>query len=147
MCLKRHLLVMRDKFIKFMYGRYGIDELGKHTLIFAIAVSVLGMIFNLFSLDVASFVCSLLSMTCVAICFFRALSKNINRRVMENHKYLGKTEKIRGKIKFLQTRFRERKTYKYVKCPQCKNYSRVPRGKGKIKITCRVCKRQFDKKV
>ena len=114
---------MRDKFIRFMYGRYGMDELGKHMLIFAISVSVLGMIFNLFSLDFSSFICSVLSLTFVAICFFRALSKNINRRVMENHKYLGKTEKIRGKRKFLQTRYRERKTYKYVKCPQCKNLS------------------------
>ncbi len=138
---------MRDKFIKFMYGRYGMDELGKHMLVLAIAVSVLGVIFNLFSLDVVSFICSMLSVILVAICFFRALSKNINRRVMENHKYLGKTEKIRNHFKLMRTRYRERNVYKYVRCPQCKNYSRVPKGKGKIKITCRVCKKQFEKKV
>ena len=37
---------MRDKFIKFMYGRYGVDEFGKYMLVTAIVLSLLGLIFN-----------------------------------------------------------------------------------------------------
>ncbi len=138
---------MRDKIIRFMYGRYGVDELGKQMLISSLFISLLGMILNLFKLKIAPFICSLLSFIIIGIIIFRALSKNINRRVMENHKYLAKTEKLRNRIKFEKTRCADRKNYRYIKCPNCKNYSRVPRGKGKIKITCRVCKKQFDKKV
>ena len=138
---------MRDKIIRFMYGRYGVDELGKHMLISSLVISLLGMILNLFKLKIAPFICSILSFIIIGIIISRALSKNINRRVMENHKYLAKTEKLRNRIKFEKTRFADRKNYRYIKCPNCKNYSRVPRGKGKIKITCRVCKKQFDKKV
>lgn len=138
---------MRDKIIRFMYGRYGVDELGKQMLISSLFISLLGMILNLFKLKIAPFICSILSFIIIGSIIFRALSKNINRRVMENHKYLAKTEKLRNRIKFEKTRFADRKNYRYIKCPNCKNYSRVPRGKGKIKITCRVCKKQFDKKV
>ena len=66
---------------------------------------------------------------------------------LENHKFLKKTSKLRAWFKFCRTRYSDRKVYKYVKCPNCKNYSRVPKGKGKIKITCRVCKKQFDRSV
>ncbi len=138
---------MRDKIIRFMYGRYGVDELGKHMLVASIVISLLGMVLNLFRLKYVPFICSILSFAVIGIIIFRALSKNINRRVLENHRYLGKTEKVRAKIRFEKTRFADRKNYRYVKCPNCKNYSRVPKGKGKIKITCRVCKKQFDKKV
>ena len=137
---------MRDKFIKFMYGRYGVDEYGKSMLTCALILSILSIIFNLF-FSLGSFICSTLSFLLLFRIIFRALSKNINKRVLENHKFLGRTEKIREKIKFLRTRFRDRKQYKYIKCPHCKNYNRLPKGKGKIKITCRVCKKQMEKKV
>ena len=137
----------RDKLIKFMYGRYGVDELGRDLLYLALGFSLLSIVLNIFHVRTVTLVLSLLSILVMIFIIFRALSRNINRRVMENHKYLAKTEKIRTKFRFWRQRFRERKTYRYVRCPHCKNYSRVPRGKGKIKITCRVCKKQFEKKV
>lgn len=135
---------MRDKFIKFMYGRYGVDEFGKYMLVTAIVLSLLGLIFNGFWISLA---CSLLSTVLMVYIIYRAFSKNINKRVLENHKFLKRTSKFRAWLKFCRTRYRDRKVYKYVKCPNCKNYSRVPKGKGKIKITCRVCKKQFDRSV
>ena len=134
---------MRDKFIKFMYGRYGVDELNKTGAFIAIGLSLLGMFFK----GWASFAISTLSFLVVIFVVFRTFSKNINKRVMENHKFLAKTNKMRNYFRFCKTRFNDRKLYRYIKCPKCKNYSRVPKGKGKIKITCRVCKQQFDKKV
>ncbi len=134
---------MRDKFIKFMYGRYGVDELNKSAAILALVLSFVSMLLS----GWFSLACSTLSFAIVVLVVYRSLSKNINKRVMENHKFLARTNKIRTWFRFCKTRFNDRKTYRYIKCPSCKNYSRVPKGKGKIKITCRVCKKQFDKKV
>lgn len=139
---------MRDKFLKFMYGRYGVDEYGKFMLLTAVVFSFLGMIINLFNFGFwISFICSCLSTGLIIYIIYRAFSKNINKRVLENHKFLGKTAKFRTWLQFCKTRYNDRNLYRYVKCPNCKNYCRVPKGKGKIKITCRVCKRQFERKV
>ncbi len=139
---------MRDKFLKFMYGRYGVDEFGRSMLITAIVLSVVGMIINLFKIGFwISFSLSTISTILMVYIIYRAFSRNINKRVLENHKFLGRTAKIRNYFRFCKTRYKDRKSFSYVKCPNCKNYSRVPKGKGKIKITCRVCKKQFEKNV
>lgn len=134
---------MRNKFLQFMIGRYGVDEFSKTLAIIAVLLSLLRLFFN----GWASFVLSVISLIIVILVLYRTFSKNINKRVMENHKFLSKTSKIRAWFRFCKTRFNDRKTYRYIKCPNCKNYSRVPKGKGKIKITCRVCKKQYEKKV
>ena len=134
---------MREKFMRFMIGRYGVDEFGKTMAFTAIFLSVL----RLFLTGWASFILSLITFLLIIFVLYRTFSKNINKRVMENHKFLSKTSKLRAWFRFTKTRYDDRKLYRYIKCPNCKNYSRVPKGKGKIKITCRVCKKQFDKKV
>ena len=134
---------MREKFMRFMIGRYGVDEFSKTMAFTVVFLSIL----RLFLTGWASLIFSILSLLLVVFVIYRTFSKNINKRVMENHKFLSKTNKLRSWIQFTKTRYCDRKTYRYIKCPNCKNYSRVPKGKGKIKITCRVCKKQFDKKV
>lgn len=138
---------MFSRFQRFMYGRYGVDELSRDLLWVAIGFSVIGMILGFFPLRYVSLAFSALSFLLIIYILTRVFSKNINRRVMENHKYLAKTEKIRKKFRFAKMRFRDRKIFRYVRCPYCKTYSRVPRGKGKIRITCRSCHKQFQKKV
>lgn len=139
--------MLGDKFKKFMYGRYGVDQFGKDMLVVGVSLSFLSMILNWFSIPIVTTVLSVLSTTLLIYIIYRTFSKNINKRVMENNKYLGKKVRFLTKIKFNVTRVKDSKDFVYIKCPKCKNYSRVPRGKGKIKITCRVCKTQFDKKV
>ena len=39
--------------------------------------------------------------------------------------------------------WREYRTYRYLICPQCSQRLRVPRGKGKIRVTCTKCRNQF----
>lgn len=134
---------MREKFMRFMIGRYGADEFSKTMAFTAVFLSLL----RLFLKGWASFVLSILTLFLIVFVIYRTFSKNINKRVMENHKFLSKTNKLRAWLRFTKTRYNDRKIYRYIKCPNCKNYSRVPKGKGKIKITCRVCKKQFNKKV
>ncbi len=134
---------LKNRFIKFMYGRYGVDKFGKDMLVAALVLSFTSAILSLFAPNAVSLPFSALSFAFLIFIFYRAFSKNINKRVYENNLYINKTEKLRKKITFFKTRFNDRKKYKYVKCTHCKNYCRVPRKKGKIKITCRVCKNQF----
>ena len=67
-----------------------------------------------------------------AIC--RTLSRNTYKRYQENRKFL----QIVGRLKDRQNR--------YFDCPKCHQLVRVPRGKGKISITCPKCGTQFIKK-
>ncbi len=46
----------------------------------------------------------------------------------------------------LKKRWAQRSTYRFFKCPQCKQTVRVPKGRGKICITCPKCKTEFIKK-
>ena len=136
-----------DKFKKFMYGRYGVDQFGKDMVILGVSLSVLSMLLNWFNIPLITTVLSLVSTTLIVYIIYRTFSKNINRRVMENNKYLGKKNRFLTICRFNITRLKDSKEFVYIKCPNCKKFSRVPRGRGKIKITCRVCKTQFNKKV
>lgn len=139
--------MLGDKFRKFMYGRYGVDQFGKELLIFAVVVSLASMVISWFGIPIVTTVLSSLTTILMIYIIYRAFSKNINRRVMENNKYINLKTKAIAKVQFNVTRIKDAKNFKYVCCPKCKHYSRVPRGKGKIKITCRVCRNQFEKKV
>ena len=65
---------------------------------------------------------------------YRMLSKSTYRRYQENRRFLQLIDRIK-----------DRKN-RYYKCPKCKQLVRVPRGKGKISITCPRCKEKFVKK-
>ena len=74
----------------------------------------------------------------------RAFSKNIYVRRMENDKIVSVVNKIKRNYKRNLTQFKNRKEYKYIKCDNCHQKMRVPRGKGKIKVTCPKCKYQME---
>ena len=77
---------------------------------------------------------------------FRLLSKNQEKRQMENARFLALFRAVvlwfRRRKQTLQTD----KEYYYFKCPTCSQMLRVPRGKGKISITCRNCGTVFQEK-
>ena len=43
-------------------------------------------------------------------------------------------------------RSHDRKLYHYYRCPKCRQKLRVPRGRGRIQISCPRCGTQFIKK-
>ena len=87
-----------------------------------------------------------LSWAALLFSVFRTLSKNTQKRASENYKYFVCKNKVLSRFRRLKTRFQERKTHRYFRCPQCKATVRVPKGKGKIRITCPKCRNQFIKK-
>lgn len=129
---------MKEKFMRFMAGRYGFDTFGKFTLIAALAAMVL-------STFTQSYILSILSWALIIYTYFRMFSRQVYKRSAENQAFLSKTYKIRcwfGKQKNILS---QRKTHHIYKCPSCKQKIRVPKGKGKIEIRCPKCSNTFIK--
>lgn len=130
---------MRDKFMRFMMGRYGTDEFSKFLLGFAVALMVLNLFVRIGLLNT-------LVMVLLVYVYFRMFSKNIQKRYEENMKYLQLRGKVFQRFEKEKRMAADRKVNHIYKCPTCKQKIRVPKGKGKICITCPKCRTEFTKK-
>ncbi len=124
---------------RFMAGRYGSDQLNNAFLLLSLLLLVIEWITRWNWIGI--FILALLF-----LCYFRMFSRNIQARYAENQRFLRKWWPISNRLKNARMRFQDRKTHRYFKCPQCKQRLRVPRGKGKINITCPHCRHQFIRK-
>ena len=129
---------MKEKFMRFMYGRYGVDTLGKYSLGAGLATMVLSIVFDSYTL-------SLLSWFFIILTYFRMFSRNLYKRSSENQTFLNKTYKLRTWFGKQKTMMAQRKTHHIYRCPGCKQKIRVPRGKGRIEIRCPKCHTTFIK--
>lgn len=129
---------MREKLQRFMWGRYGNDQLNRFLMITVLVFLVLSMIFRgpFYFIALAALIYS----------YFRMFSRNITKRAAENQWYLQKTMKARGWFRKKKRELSQMKQYHIYKCPKCKQKIRVPRGRGRIAITCRKCGTEFVKK-
>lgn len=132
-------MIVREKFMRFMYGRYGLDTLGKYTIGAALAAMVLSNIFD-------NYMLALLSWAFLILAYFRMFSKNVYKRSAENQTFLTKTQRLRGWFTTQKNLLAQRKTHHIYRCPGCKQKIRVPRGKGRIEIRCPKCSTTFIKK-
>lgn len=123
----------------FMRGRYGPDQLSIFLLVLFLIISVVS---SFTGLPILMY----LSLLLILWCWFRILSRKAYKRSAENTKFLRMVYPITSRVHVLKKRLRDRKTYKYYKCPKCKQELRVPKGKGEITITCPKCKTKFDKR-
>lgn len=122
-----------------MYGRNGVDSLGKFVLVISIIVMLLAGWTD-------SLILSYLSWIGIIYLYFRMFSRNIYKRSSENQWYLNKTYKVRTFFYRQKNLLLQRKTYHIYKCPTCRQKIRVPRGKGRIEIRCPKCNTRFIKK-
>ena len=129
---------MKEKFMRFMYGRYGVDTLGKYSLGAGLATMVLSIVFDSYTL-------SLLSWFFIILTYFRMFSRNLYKRSSENQTFLNKTYKLRTWFCKQKNMLTQRKTHHIYRCPGCKQKIRVPRGKGRIEIRCPKCHTTFIK--
>ena len=130
---------MRERMQRFMAGRYGTDQLSKMYL----AVTFILLIVSMFSkLSIIYLVALLL----LAYTYYRMFSKNVSKMYAQNQKYLNVKYNLVAKMDARKKRWVQRKEYHFYKCPSCKQRVRVPRGKGKISITCPKCRTEFIKK-
>lgn len=134
---------MKEKLIRFMQGRYGVDSFSKFMLISGLVVVMLS---SFLSGNVLGVICYVAGWFLVIFCYFRMFSRNITKRYAENQTFLAKTYKIRSFFQGQKNVWKLRKTHHIYKCPNCKQKIRIPRGKGKIEIRCPKCSTTFIKK-
>ena len=110
---------------RFMYGRNGADQLGLTTIWAVLLLDVVNMFIRQQTVHlIISFLSTVLLVIAVYRVFARFLEKvwwPIKRRAAGNKQQ------------------RTDKEHKYFTCPNCRTVCRVPRGKGKIVITCPKC--------
>lgn len=130
---------MREKFYRFMSGRNGMDDISRMQTWLALILLVPGIItrMNLFTL---------LALIVIIHMYFRIFSKNTAKRYEENQKYLNFRYNRTVAWNRFKKRMAERKTHRFYKCPSCKQKVRVPKGHGKIEITCPKCRETFTRK-
>ena len=128
-----------NAFARFMYGRNGGDHLGLALVWTAVALNII----NIFvKSEVVYLVVNTASGAVMLWAIFRMFSKNLAKRRAENAKFLQRVWwPLKGKI----ARAKD-KDHKYFTCPNCRTVCRVPRGKGKLVITCPKCRNQIHGK-
>lgn len=129
---------MKEKLQHFMIGRYGMDSFSK----FLLGVTLVLCIFNSFFKNVF-----LHSWTLVLIVYiyYRIFSRDTQKRYQENLKFLQLKNKFLAKFQREKSYMKQRKTHHIYKCPTCQQKIRIPKGKGRICITCPKCKTEFTK--
>lgn len=136
---------MRDKFNKFMQGRYGVDDFSRFIMGVALTLIILTMVVTMFNRNVGS-ILDFLGIAAIVYAYFRILSRNIQQRYAENQKYLQVTSKFRLRFNKEKNLMKQRKTHHIYSCPGCGQKIRIPRGKGKIEIECPKCHTKFVKR-
>lgn len=141
---------IKQAFRSFMYGRNGADHLSMALLWTGLICYLLGGIVGSIAVSVIFPVIGiLLNLTGFAaymFSLFRVFSRNVEKRRAENRRYVTMMEKRKTQRRQAKVRFQNRKTYKYFKCPGCKAWLRLTRGKGVVTVTCSRCKTSFTQK-
>lgn len=134
--LNRINQMIRDSLV----GRYGTDELSKFLLVITLILFVL-------SLFIQNRILYILAFASLLYTYYRILSRNFAARRLENEKFMGVVNTVRKQSRISKKRFEGRRDYRFFKCPSCGQEVRVPKGKGRIRITCPKCRTQFDRTV
>ena len=127
---------IRAGFQRFMWGRYGVDQLGIFLLCGAMGLSLLGWLLSVIWSGgvLAAAILNLLAYCALFYYLFRALSRNLDARRRENRRFQSFFASLRDRDN------------RYYRCPHCRQTVRVPRGRGKIKISCPRCSEKFIRK-
>ena len=136
---------MKEKFMRFMQGRNGVDQFARFTMGVALVAIVL-TVFTGTRSGIGAFL-DLFWMAAIVYTYFRIFSKNISKRYQENQKYLQMTDKLRARFQKEKRMMSQRKDYHIYSCPGCGQKIRIPRGGfKKVEIECPKCHTKFIKR-
>lgn len=160
---------LAHKFNQFMARRNGPDNMSRDMFALALVLLVVG----LFTQGFAREIVTTLLIVLLVYAYFRMFSSKKADRARENEAYLEKRHALAVKLhldgvknpfaKLGQAgqraaeqagregqkraeRMQDRE-HRYLKCPKCRQDIRVPKGAGKIRISCPKCGEKFEKKV
>ena len=130
---------MKERMQRFMAGRYGNDQLNQ----FIFIVAIISMVLEIITRQSLFYT---LTLVLLILAYVRVFSRNINKRYEANMKFLQKKDAILNKFRKQKYYAAQRRNFHIYTCPQCKQKIRIPKGKGKISITCPKCRTSFIKK-
>lgn len=127
----------RNALYRFMYGRNGVDALSWALVVLEVVLSLLSSFIHVRGVSQALYFVSTALMFVVLL---RIFSRDLARRQAENAKFLTWWTPKANAIRGARAR-RADKAHKYVRC-SCGAYCRVPRGVGRVELTCPKCGRK-----
>lgn len=128
---KQFLTNLGFKVSRFMAGRYGTDRLNMAILITGVVISLAGTFVRL---PLVNLLLTAAAYGLMIWAIYRSLSRDTYKRYQENRKFMQFFDRIKDR------------DHRYFDCPKCRQMVRVPRGKGKIAITCPRCREKFIRK-
>lgn len=130
------------KYQRFMYGRYGNDNLNRFISFFALFLCAI-------SLFVKSSVLPFAILALLAFSFYRSFSKKHEQRRRENQAYLRASKPVKNYFKYWVVRIKSRKSHYVYTCAKCKGILRVPKSAspGKIEVKCPKCGASFARHI
>ena len=127
------------KLADWLRGRRGPDDLAT----FCVNLAIVVVIVNLFA---RTSWLGWVALALIVYAMFRIQSKNLGSRARENEAFLHALGPARPWVQNPRAAWTELRTYKHARCGSCKQRVRVPRGKGKLRVTCPRCGTKFEVK-
>ena len=133
----RRMQEARRRAVEWSRGRYGADRLSMATMNVAVV---------LVAVDLAARTrwLSLVAIALLAYAWFRITSKDVAARARENERATKAAGPVLSWLANPVDAAREARAYKHLACPACGQRVRIPRGKGKVRVTCPSCHRRFE---
>ena len=128
---RQFMAQLSAKLQRFMAGRYGTDRLNMTILCAGLVACLISPFFQNAGINLLF---TAISYGLMIWAIFRSLSRNTYKRYQENRKFLQFFDRLKDR------------QHRYYDCPKCRQVVRVPRGKGKIAITCPKCREKFIRK-
>lgn len=142
---KKEGIFLKEKFIRFMQERNGVDQFSKFTMGAALVAIVLTLFTGTRS-GIGAFL-DTFGLVVIIYTYFRIFSKNISKRYAENQKYLSISANVRNRFQKEKRMMSQRKDYHIYSCPGCGQKIRIPRGGfKKVEIECPKCHTKFIKR-
>ena len=140
----------RQALARFLYGRYGADELYNALFLMEIILLFIGGILSILgsNLPALSTISAILYISAFGLliwAMFRFFSRNIEKRRRENAAWLKFKSRFRKKRKPVLPP--DTPTHIFRACPTCRSVLRLPRQAGRHKVKCPRCGASFGVKV
>jgi len=133
----------RDRIVQFMYGRNGVDQLGRAELTVVMVLVIVSMFCRK---TIVGPILDLIGLAGFVHLYFRMFSRNLAKRQRENQWFLNLRYDWVVKWNKRKSHHEQKKIYRFFSCPMCHQKVRVPKGRGKICITCPKCREEFVRK-
>lgn len=128
---------LRNALSRFMYGRNGVDALSWALFGLELLLSIIGSLVRVQAASPALYFATTVLMFVILL---RMLSRNLTQRRAENARFLSWVSPALNNMRGAQAR-RADTAHKYARC-SCGAWCRVPRGVGKVELTCPKCGRK-----